>query len=124
MAPVPDLRPFRGLRYDAVRRARPRRVLCPPYDVISPPSGERAALERDPHNAVRLELPDSTTASAARHARARWIDDGTLRATTAAHLRVRAALRSAASTRRARFFCRLRLEPYGRRAASGRTSRP
>jgi len=50
-------------------------VSAPPYDVIEPEA--RAALEaRDPHNAVRLILPDSYDAAAA--ALARWRDDGVL----------------------------------------------
>ena len=52
---MPDLRPFRALRFDAAR-ADLSAVLAPPYDIISP--GERQALlARDPHNIVRVELP-------------------------------------------------------------------
>ena len=61
---MPDLRPFRGLRYDVSVVGDLGAVLCPPYDVIS--AAERARLaERDLHNAVRLELPDSYEAAAA-----------------------------------------------------------
>ena len=49
-----DVHPFRGLRYDPAR-VDLSRVIAPPYDVIA--AAERHALyERDPHNAVRLEL--------------------------------------------------------------------
>jgi len=49
-----DLRPFRALRYDT-RRVDLSRVIVPPYDVIA--AGDREAFfERDPHNAIRLEL--------------------------------------------------------------------
>ena len=49
-----DLRPFRGLRYDPAR-VDLAAVLAPPYDVIA--AAERHVLyDRDPHNAVRLEL--------------------------------------------------------------------
>ncbi len=49
-----DVRPFRALRYDAAR-VDLARVIAPPYDVIA--AAERRVLyERDPHNAVRLEL--------------------------------------------------------------------
>src|SRR4051812_7844641 len=51
--PVPDLRPFRGLRYDLARVADLSAVLCPPYDVISPTERDEL-LVRDPANAVRL----------------------------------------------------------------------
>jgi uncharacterized protein (DUF1015 family) len=54
---VPQLLPFRGLRY-----ARPATdysaLICPPYDVISPADRERLA-GRDPANAVHVELPAS-----------------------------------------------------------------
>jgi uncharacterized protein (DUF1015 family) len=51
---VSDVRPFRALRYDPAR-VDLARVLAPPYDVIA--AAERPLLyERDPHNAVRLEL--------------------------------------------------------------------
>jgi uncharacterized protein (DUF1015 family) len=59
-------------------------VLCPPYDIISP-AERRALLERDPHNAVRLELPaDLGEASAgdyrgAARTVAEWRTDGVLR---------------------------------------------
>ena len=59
-------------------------MLCPPYDIISP--AERVRLiERDPHNAVRIELPADLGAagpddyrSAARTV-AEWRSDGVLR---------------------------------------------
>ena len=48
------VRPFRALRYDP-ERIDLARVIVPPYDVIAP--DDRAAFyERDPHNAIRLEL--------------------------------------------------------------------
>ena len=56
--PVPDLRPFRGLRYAAPAVADYSAVICPPYDVIS--SADRAVLAaRHPANAVHVELPAS-----------------------------------------------------------------
>ena len=74
---MPILRPFRGLGYALERYASPSppgmriadltEVVCPPYDVITPE--QRASLlERDPHNAVRLELsaePNPHAAAAA-----------------------------------------------------------
>ncbi len=49
-----DVRPFRALRYDPAR-VDLAKVIAPPYDVIA--AAERHVLyERDPHNAVRLEL--------------------------------------------------------------------
>jgi uncharacterized protein (DUF1015 family) len=51
-----EIAAFRGILYDT-SRVDASRVLSPPYDVISPE--ERAALAAaDPHNSVRLILPD------------------------------------------------------------------
>ena len=48
------IRPFHAVRYDP-GRVDLSRVIAPPYDVVAP--GERAAyFDRDPHNAIRLEL--------------------------------------------------------------------
>jgi uncharacterized protein (DUF1015 family) len=61
------LKPFRALRYNA-DGDRLGRLLCPPYDVISP--AERAALlAGDPDNAVSLVLPDSYAEASERIAR-------------------------------------------------------
>src|SRR4029079_14392169 len=73
---MPTLRPFRALGYALARYARPSPpgmriadltdVVCPPYDVISPEQ-QSSLLERDPHNALRLELsgePDPHAAAA------------------------------------------------------------
>jgi uncharacterized protein (DUF1015 family) len=53
-----DIAPLTPLRYDLGRlKGGLASVVSPPYDVISP--SERAVLaERDPHNIVRLILPD------------------------------------------------------------------
>lgn len=76
---MPDLLPFRGVRYtdDASLDA----VVAPPYDVID--DDERVALEaRDPHNAVRLILPQPTVETDAYEAAAAtlaaWRDAGVL----------------------------------------------
>ena len=78
-----EIAPFRALRFTP-RAGDPARLLAPPYDVIS--DDERRALEAlDPHNCVRLILPqpaanapdDSRYAAAATTLRA-WLDDGVL----------------------------------------------
>src|SRR5919197_4209461 len=52
-----DVRPFRALRYSP--SAGPlERLVAPPYDVISPEERARY-VALDPHNVVRLTLPDS-----------------------------------------------------------------
>jgi uncharacterized protein (DUF1015 family) len=69
---VPRFLPFPGIRF---RSRDITAVSAPPYDVIEPEA--RAALQaRDPHNAVRLILPDAYDAAAA--ALAQWRTDGVL----------------------------------------------
>jgi uncharacterized protein (DUF1015 family) len=76
-----DIAPLTPLRYDLARLPHGLgSVVAPPYDVISPQ--ERAALAaRDPHNVVRLILPegegDAKYAEAAR-VLTRWRDEGAL----------------------------------------------
>lgn len=121
-APVPNLRPLRGLRYNHARVGDVSGVLCPPYDVISP-SEREALLSASPANAVRLELPSATPASAqpADIARAAttlesWLADGTLQRdeTPSVYLYEQSFVTPAGARRVARgLFCRLELEPYG-----------
>ena len=75
-----DVRPFRGVTFDP-GRVDLAKVLCPPYDVISPPDQE-AYYRRDPHNAVRVVLNRAQGHArytvAASELRA-WLSEGTLR---------------------------------------------
>ncbi len=88
-------------------------VLCPPYDVIS--ADERRALaERDPRNAVHVELPDGY--ERARATFERWISDGTLRRDDGPRLYLyEQSWRGADGADHAArgFFSRLKLEDYG-----------
>jgi uncharacterized protein (DUF1015 family) len=72
---VPDIAPFRGYLYD-LTKADAAKVLAPPYDVIDPDERTRLAA-LDPHNIVKLILPDSYEAAA--KTQEAWIGDGTLR---------------------------------------------
>jgi uncharacterized protein (DUF1015 family) len=109
--PVPELRPFRGLRFDLAAVGDLGSVLCPPYDVISDAERERLA-ERDPHNAVRLELPDSYESAAL--LLDQWQADGVLTRDDRPMLYVYEQRYTLAGIERVArsFFCRLRLEDY------------
>ncbi|MGI8929661.1 MAG: DUF1015 domain-containing protein [Candidatus Limnocylindrales bacterium] len=118
---MPQLLPFRALRYDAAAVPDLSAVLCPPYDVISGAERELLAA-RDPRNAIHVELPISEAGDAVSpyEAAARtfsgWIADGTLRRDERQMIYVYEQRYQAAdgSERAARgFFARLRLEPYG-----------
>ena len=109
---VPELKPFRGLRYDPAIVADLSAVLCPPYDVISPAERQRL-VDEDPHNAVRLELPDSYDAAAG--LLEQWQSNGVLTRDERPTLYLYEQRYSVDGRERVArsFFCRLRLEEYG-----------
>ncbi|MET8578448.1 DUF1015 domain-containing protein [Streptomyces sp. NPDC005012] len=77
-----ELGPFRGLRYAADRVRDLAAVTSPPYDVVVRPDGLHHLEALDPHNIVRLILPQALDPEE-RNARAaatlrRWLDDGVL----------------------------------------------
>ena len=81
-----DVQPFNGIRYDHDTGGDLSRLLCPPYDVVSPEL-QRRLHDSCPHNAIRLELgldsPDDSDDSN-RYTRAaalldEWLDSGVLR---------------------------------------------
>jgi uncharacterized protein (DUF1015 family) len=80
-----EIAPFRGILYSK-QAGEPSQLLAPPYDVIS--DAERQELEaRDPHNCVRLILPqkpkdakeDDAKYGAAAELLKAWLADGTLK---------------------------------------------
>jgi len=56
---MPIVRGFKGIRYNPEKIDDFGKVLAPPYDVISPEE-QKELHERDPHNVVRLILPEGT----------------------------------------------------------------
>jgi uncharacterized protein (DUF1015 family) len=110
---VPELVPFRALRYNAARVPDVSAVLCPPYDVISDVERRRLAL-LDARNAVHVELPESY--DAARNTFAKWLEEGTLVRDDRPFIYVYEQRYRTADGREEScrgFYCRLRLEPYG-----------
>ncbi|WP_326696786.1 DUF1015 domain-containing protein [Streptomyces sp. NBC_01754] len=76
--------PFRGLRYVPERVGSLAAVTSPPYDVVVRPDGLHHLESLDPHNIVRLILPQAGSA-AARHRQAAsalrlWLAEGILAA--------------------------------------------
>lgn len=121
--PVPDIRPFRALRYDPAVVGDLGPIVAPPYDVIGRELRD-TLLARHPRNAVRLDLPagepgedpDERYRRVAR-AFAAWRTDGTLRKDPRPAVYVyeqayRVPGTSVDRTQRG-FFARLRLEPFG-----------
>src|SRR4051794_37470869 len=71
---MPEIRPFRALRYGP-EAGKLQDLVAPPYDVISPQ--ERLEyLARSPHNVVHLTLPDSEEQAAREFAE--WRGNGVL----------------------------------------------
>ncbi|MBE8476567.1 DUF1015 domain-containing protein [Streptomyces justiciae] len=79
-----ELTPFRGLRYDPDRVGSLAAVTSPPYDVVVRPDGLHHLQSNDPHNIVRLILPQATTPAARNEQAAttlrRWLAEGVLAA--------------------------------------------
>jgi uncharacterized protein (DUF1015 family) len=119
---VPQIRPFRALRFDPSVVGDLGDVVAPPYDVID--EHHRAELiARNPANVVRLDLPaeeagDEPDARYRRAARtlAEWRSDGTFRKDPHPSIYVYEQTYCVPGTATERtqrgFFARLRLEPF------------
>jgi uncharacterized protein (DUF1015 family) len=120
---VPHIRPFRGLRFEPEVVGDLSAVVSPPYDVISA-TQQQALMARDPHNVVRLDLPEDEPGDEPddryrRAARtfAAWRSDGSFRKDARPSLYAyeqtyRVPGTDVERTQRG-FFGRLRLEPFG-----------
>ncbi|MFJ7079016.1 DUF1015 family protein [Streptomyces sp. NPDC098781] len=77
-----ELTPFRGLRYDPDRVGSLAAVTSPPYDVVVRPDGLHHLQDADPHNIVRLILPQADTPAARNEQAAKtlrhWLSEGVL----------------------------------------------
>ncbi|MGY4279054.1 DUF1015 domain-containing protein [Streptomyces sp. M18.1] len=77
-----ELTPFRGLRYDPDRVGSLAAVTSPPYDVVVRPDGLLHLESADPHNIVRLILPQAATPETRNEQAAetlrRWRSEGVL----------------------------------------------
>lgn len=116
-----DVRAFRALRYDPAR-VDLSRVIAPPYDVISP-EGRALYHDRDPHNAVHLDLTRdpaeeaTTDYSHVRRALSTWRREGVLRLDPVPALyvlRQRFRAPDGRDLERRGFFAEVRIEGYER----------
>ena len=120
---MPEIRPFRALRYDRSTVPDLGPVVAPPYDVIGPDEHARL-LTRHPANVVRLDLPQDEVGDApddryrrAARTLAAWRSDGTLHKDPQPSIYVyeqtyRVPGTDVVRTQRG-FFARLRLEAFG-----------
>jgi uncharacterized protein (DUF1015 family) len=118
---VPQIRPFRALRYAPDAVADLTSVVAPPYDVLA--DADRARyLARDPRNVVRLDAPGTEAGDAeddryrrAARTLAAWRSDGTLHKDPRPAIYVHEQTYRVPGTDIERtqrgFFARLRLEP-------------
>ena len=120
---MPEIRPFRALRYDPDAVGDLSLVVAPPYDVIGPEQ-HAALLARHPKNVVRLELPTSEPREEpderyrrAARTLATWRSDGSLHKDPRPSLYVYEQTYRVPGTDQERvqrgFFGRLRLESFG-----------
>jgi uncharacterized protein (DUF1015 family) len=114
-----DVRPFAGVTYDP-SRVDLSRVLCPPYDVISPDQ-QAAYAARDPYNAVRIVLnpaPGEARYTEAAAALRSWLEEGVLRQETDAAFYVHRHTFEVAggSATRTGLVAAVRLVPWAARA--------
>jgi uncharacterized protein (DUF1015 family) len=119
---MPDVRPFRAVRYDIAQVGALADVIAPPYDVIDP-ALQAKLYDISPYNAIRLELnrEESTDAPGRdRYARAaaflkEWRRDGILAEDQhpSFYLYHQTFEVDGRSFTRKGFFARVRLEPFG-----------
>ena len=119
---MPDVRPFRGVRYDVAQVGALADVVAPPYDVIDAGLQERL-YQTSPYNVIRLELnraetTDSDTEN--RYTRAAgylrsWLRQGILRTDDhpALYLYEQTFQVEGQPHTRKGFLARVRLEPFG-----------
>ncbi|MFH1560941.1 MAG: DUF1015 domain-containing protein [Chloroflexota bacterium] len=119
-----DIRPFRGIRYSPQPGVDLGQLLCPPYDIISPEQ-QMELHQRNPYNAVRLELgmdlptdsADDNRYTRAAHLLEEWLSEGTLLAEEEAafYLLQEDFSHQGRSMTRRSILARVRLEEYSQR---------
>jgi uncharacterized protein (DUF1015 family) len=119
---MPEVSPFRGVRYDVARVGTLSDVVAPPYDVIDPGLQDRL-YQASPYNVVRLELnrqEPGDTETNSRYVRAarflrEWLRAGILRQEDhpAIYVYHQTFSIDGSSHTRKGFLARVRLEPFG-----------
>ena len=119
---MPDIRPFRGVRYDMTQVGDLSSVVAPPYDVIDPEL-QNQLYEASPYNVVRLELnreqaddmPEANRYTRAARFLKEWTRDQILRADPlpAYYLYHQTFEVDGQTQTRKGFLARVRLERFG-----------
>src|SRR5271170_856316 len=118
---MPDVSPFRGVRYDVARVGTLSDVVAPPYDVIDPALQDRL-YQACPYNVIRMEFnrqEPGDTESQVRYTRAArflkdWLREGILREEDHTALYVYDQTFEVDGVKHSRrgFLARVRLEPF------------
>src|SRR3954452_5141638 len=119
---MPDIRPFRGVRYDMTRVGALADVIAPPYDVIDASLQDRL-YDASPYNIIRLELnreeaadsPESNRYTRAARFLKDWLRSGVLREDPhpAYYVYEQTFEVEGRTYTRKGFLARVRLEPFG-----------
>ena len=112
---MPEIRPFRAIRYDPVVVGEVDSVIAPPYDVISKTDQDRL-YDKSPYNVVRIDLSRETDRYAAAKATwEEWLRSGALRRDEVPAFYAyaqRHSLKNGETLERIGFFARLRIEEF------------
>jgi uncharacterized protein (DUF1015 family) len=108
--------PFRGIRYNETAVGDLAKVICRPYDVITPEQ-QRLYYAKSDHNAVRLELPEPATDRYKRAALTfrKWLRQGVLQydSASAFYFHEHEFKYSGRKMLRRGVIARVKLEPWG-----------
>jgi len=111
-----EVSPFRGICYNQGIVGDLARVLCPPYDVITPEQ-QKLYYEKSNYNAIRLEFPEPTGDSYQRAAITfqQWLKHGVLQLDSASsfYLHAHRFEYSGAEKVRRGLIAHVKLEPWG-----------
>jgi len=112
-----EVSPFRGIRYNQGIVGGLARVICPPYDVITPEQ-QKVYYKRSDYNAIRLEFPEPT---ADRYQGAaitfqQWLKQGVLQADEVPSFYLHDHHFEYSGEKRVRrgLIARVKLEPWGK----------
>lgn len=119
---MPDVRAFRGVRYDVAQVGALSDVVAPPYDVIGAELQDKL-YQASPYNSIRMELnkaepgdaPDESPYTRAARFLKDWQRDGVLRTEDQPAFYVYEQTYQVEGKTHVRkgFFARVRLEPFG-----------
>ena len=75
-----EIKAFKALRFNEEKAGDIKKLVCPPYDIISEKK-RLAYLRENDHNVIRLELPreGENHYEAAKQVLVQWLDEGILK---------------------------------------------